>query len=133
MAAPLTHAISSVIGAAKKYFPHSPAKVGPFSGRGYTSYSGVALIEGFMEGIQQTIPKLTQALQSGLAMPQMVLAGDAPAQAVDAGRLVAPTVNVGQPNISVMIGNRVVDDYVTDIVTDNNRRRDRLTATGWRR
>lgn len=34
-------------------FPFSPAKWGPFSGHGYTTYSGRALIEGFGEGIAQ--------------------------------------------------------------------------------
>lgn len=32
-------------------FPFSPAKWGPFSGHGYTTYSGRALMEGFGEGI----------------------------------------------------------------------------------
>lgn len=32
-------------------FPFSPAKEGPFSGRGYTTYSGAALMHGFGEGI----------------------------------------------------------------------------------
>lgn len=51
--------ISTVVNTAKNmvqkvrnFFPFSPAKEGPFSGRGYTSYSGVALMEGFAEGIE---------------------------------------------------------------------------------
>lgn len=32
-------------------FPFSPAKEGPFSGHGYTTYSGAALMQGFGEGI----------------------------------------------------------------------------------
>lgn len=32
-------------------FPFSPAKEGPFSGHGYTTYSGAALMHGFGEGI----------------------------------------------------------------------------------
>ena len=34
-------------------FPYSPAKWGPFSGRGYTSYSGRALMEDFAAGIKR--------------------------------------------------------------------------------
>lgn len=36
----------------RAYFPFSPAKKGPFSGRGYTTYSGAALIDGFADGIE---------------------------------------------------------------------------------
>lgn len=35
----------------RNLFPHSPAKEGPFSGKGWTLYSGQALIEGFAEGM----------------------------------------------------------------------------------
>ncbi|MBK8246303.1 MAG: hypothetical protein IPK85_02670 [Gemmatimonadetes bacterium] len=35
----------------RAYFPFSPAKKGPFSGRGYTSYSGKALVEDFANGM----------------------------------------------------------------------------------
>ena len=36
----------------RAYFPFSPAKKGPFSGRGYTTYSGAALMDGFADGIE---------------------------------------------------------------------------------
>jgi len=47
--------------AVKRFFPHSPAKEGPFSGRGYTTYSGAALMRGFAEGMasQQGLLKNT--------------------------------------------------------------------------
>lgn len=55
--------IKSMIGGAKDavggimktigdFFPHSPAKIGPFSGRGYTTHSGKALIGDFAESIR---------------------------------------------------------------------------------
>ena len=37
-------------------FPFSPAKWGPFSGHGYTTYSGRALMEGFGEGVESGAP-----------------------------------------------------------------------------
>ena len=36
----------------RAYFPFSPAKKGPFSGRGYTTYSGAALVGGLAEGME---------------------------------------------------------------------------------
>ena len=44
-------AVGGVLDFAKSFFPHSPAKRGPFSGRGYTSFSGVALASDFAKGI----------------------------------------------------------------------------------
>ena len=38
---------------ARDYFPFSPAKKGPFSGRGWVLYSGHSVGEAFAEGIQQ--------------------------------------------------------------------------------
>lgn len=45
-------AVSSGMSQIRAYFPFSPAKKGPLSGRGYTTYSGQALMEGFAEGIE---------------------------------------------------------------------------------
>ncbi|MDQ0992159.1 phage tail tape measure protein [Streptomyces sp. V3I7] len=47
------NAVSSVVSAARDYFPFSPAKVGPFSGKGWTLYSGQSLVEGWADGIHQ--------------------------------------------------------------------------------
>lgn len=56
-------AVSGVVDAARDYFPFSPAKKGPFSGRGYTSYSGRALIEGFEDGIKDRLPQLAALME----------------------------------------------------------------------
>lgn len=45
-------AASRVVSAVRAFFPFSPAKRGPFSGRGYTTYSGKALVKGFAEGMR---------------------------------------------------------------------------------
>ncbi|MER6956005.1 hypothetical protein [Streptomyces sp. NPDC000618] len=55
-------AASSIVSAARDFFPFSPAKEGPFSGTGYTSYSGAALVEGFQQGIISQIPALRSVL-----------------------------------------------------------------------
>jgi hypothetical protein len=53
--------VSAVAGA----LPHSPAKYGPFSGKGWTPYRGAALINGFAEGMKSRTAALkTQAIDS---------------------------------------------------------------------
>jgi phage-related protein len=46
-----TEAIQGVVGAVRDFLPFSPAKRGPFSGKGWTPHSGRALAVGFAEGI----------------------------------------------------------------------------------
>ncbi|QJT01790.1 hypothetical protein G9272_16960 [Streptomyces asoensis] len=84
-------AASSVVSAARDFFPFSPAKEGPFAGRGYTSYSGEALVDAFRGGIIGQIPALQSTLNGlpGVA-PQSVqaaplTAGMAPALGASAG------------------------------------------------
>ena len=48
----VTRAASDALGAVRKLFPFSPAKKGPFSGHGYTAYSGRALMRDFARGIK---------------------------------------------------------------------------------
>lgn len=48
----VTNAASDALGAVRKLFPFSPAKKGPFSGHGYTTYSGRALMRDFAKGIK---------------------------------------------------------------------------------
>lgn len=48
----LKDVVKGVLGGISDFFPHSPAKVGPFSGRGYTTHSGRALIGDFAGAIR---------------------------------------------------------------------------------
>lgn len=53
-------AVQAVIAAAKAFFPNSPAKTGPFSGKGYTPWSGRALVKDFAGGMMDNV-KLVKA------------------------------------------------------------------------
>jgi len=55
----------NVMSAISDFFPHSPAKEGPFSGRGWTLYSGQALGDGMIEGMNS---RVTKVRSSALAM-----------------------------------------------------------------
>lgn len=52
------------------FFPHSPAKRGPFSGRGYTTWSGKALMEDFAGGMESSIGFVQRAANRGAAAAQ---------------------------------------------------------------
>ncbi|MFF5980846.1 hypothetical protein ACFY78_18575 [Streptomyces olindensis] len=70
-------AAGSVVSAARNYFPFSPAKEGPFSGRGYTLHSGRALATDFGRGITDQLPYLRKVMDSmpTPAMPDMRVPG----------------------------------------------------------
>lgn len=64
------NAASAVTAAAGRFFPFSPAKEGAFSGKGYTTYSGRALIEDFAKGISKAVPTLQATMSNSVAMAQ---------------------------------------------------------------
>jgi len=82
---------SSVVGAARDYFPFSPAKKGPFSGRGYTSYSGQALVSDFAKAIAGGTPGVRSALNGLSGMAATQLAGLPPLDASMSALVAAPT------------------------------------------
>jgi phage-related protein len=83
----LLHGFQSVLGSTKdqiasglssirRLFPFSPAKEGPFSGRGWVTYSGAAIAEGLAQGMTSRIGSLanaataiTSAAHPGNSMP----------------------------------------------------------------
>ena len=57
-------AIEGVLSTIASYLPHSPAKRGPFSGRGWTPYSGRAIVSGLAEGILAAADEPVYAIDS---------------------------------------------------------------------
>jgi hypothetical protein len=45
------NAAADILNRIRSLFPSSPAKEGPFSGKGWTLFSGMSLAEGFAEGM----------------------------------------------------------------------------------
>ena len=61
----VTSAAIGLAAAVSKYMPHSPAKVGPLSGNGYTTHSGRALVKDFAGGMMDNmnlVRKSTEAV-----------------------------------------------------------------------
>ena len=63
-------AVSGAIGKIRGLFPFSPAKYGPFSGHGYTTWSGKALMSDFADSIEAQSGKVAAATSSVLGVAQ---------------------------------------------------------------
>ncbi|MGW4695149.1 hypothetical protein ACWEO1_22535 [Kitasatospora cineracea] len=86
--------ISDLVGGIADFFPHSPARTGPFSGRGYPLYSGQAIGLALAEGMASSRDRVRAATASlmgtangGLGLGQLAVAGAGTAGAGAAGGL----------------------------------------------
>ena len=107
-------ALSAVSGAVSKirsFFPFSPAKRGPFSGHGYTTYSGKALMEGWAEGIGNGTGAVKSAITSALASASSLIGSGitvAPSVAVAGAGAAGATYNVTVNGGSVNADQRIM-------------------------
>ncbi|WP_328494102.1 hypothetical protein OHS59_16205 [Streptomyces sp. NBC_00414] len=66
MAGSVKSAVGGVLSGARDLLPFSPAKEGPFSGKGWTEYSGAALMQGLATGIDKGAGIPAQSMSSAL-------------------------------------------------------------------
>jgi hypothetical protein len=82
MAAAPANAVKNILSSARRYLPFSPAKEGPFAGRGWTLYSGHSLMQGLAQGIRERSgdahAAMSDALGSTAAGGRQALAAAAP-------------------------------------------------------
>ena len=75
----LGRAASAAMNAVSAYIPHSPAEKGPFSGRGWTLYSGEAIVNDLAKGMRRADASLSVADVMGdfhaAVSPRYALAG----------------------------------------------------------
>ncbi|MEV4287347.1 hypothetical protein AB0K40_17725 [Nonomuraea bangladeshensis] len=109
------NSITDVLNHLRSLFPFSPAKEGPFSGKGWTLYSGRSMMTGLTEGILGQQSSVTDALDSVLAAGAATLgaglqvpvsgaadfAGSFGARAAAGGGAAGRTVHVENLNVSV--------------------------------
>lgn len=98
-------AIGSVVDTIASYLPHSPAKRGAFSGKGWTPYSGRAIVHGLAEGIAELADEPANAMAAvmdGVSATTAVMHAAtstgtapwlAPASSSDRGRTINQTFN----------------------------------------
>ena len=75
MVGAVTDAVGNVMSAARNLLPFSPAKEGPFSGRGWTLYSGRSIVEALAEGVTQKQSAFTGAIASTMSAGQAMVGG----------------------------------------------------------
>ena len=73
--AAVTEATSGTLANARDLFPSSPARTGPFSGQGYTLYSGQKLIEDFGRGITEAAPRLADLARQAMEGAKIAISG----------------------------------------------------------
>lgn len=97
MSSAVTNAVGGVLKKARNLLPFSPAKEGPFSGKGWTLYSGRSMMTGLAQGIEQRTGLVGGAMAraaeaASVAVPGMQAGGltGAPSTAGGAGTGRAP-------------------------------------------
>lgn len=71
--------VSGWLGSIRDLFPFSPAKEGPFSGRGWVLYSGMSIPPAFAKGIAKKAPVAVQAAYDMVDQVQKALSENSPA------------------------------------------------------
>jgi TP901 family phage tail tape measure protein len=131
MVGKVKNAVSSVLSSARNLLPWSPAKEGPFSGRGWTLYSGRSLTDAFAEGITDHADNAVKATLKMVGDVDATIANASPLQAQfnatggaagtasPAILLPAPAVNV-RPQVTVIadLGDGV-REVVKSTIVDN--------------
>lgn len=69
------NAVSGILDGARDYFPFSPARTGPFSGRGWTLYAGRAISESLATGLTSRQAAVAAAARSVLGAAHGALSG----------------------------------------------------------
>lgn len=97
-------AASAAVSAVRDFFPGSPAKRGPFSGRGWVLYSGRAVGDAFAKGIQERTAVATAATSGMLARAHPGSAGALQSAASYRGGANAGATGVGDQVVVEMSG-----------------------------
>jgi phage-related protein len=105
-------AAGSVVSKARDLFPGSPAKVGPFSGRGWVLYSGQAISESLAAGmaerqalVQRAAEAVARAAQGAVSVPRV-------ARPMVSGLGSGEGLGVGMVRTGVVPGTTVITNHV---------------------
>ena len=106
-------AVGGAVSQIRAFFPFSPAKTGPFSGHGYTTFSGKALMEGWAEGIGGGTGSVVSAITGAMETAQGMLSTGLTVAPASAGVAVAGGTTY---NITVNGGNVNADQRIMQAV-----------------
>lgn len=106
-------AVGGAVSQIRAFFPFSPAKTGPFSGHGYTTFSGKALMEDWAEGIGGGTGSVVSAITGAMETAQGMLSTGLTVAPVAAGAAVAGGTTY---NITVNGGNVNADQRIMQAV-----------------
>ena len=130
VAGKIKNTVSNVLGSVRKLFPFSPAKEGPFSGRGWVLYSGLSIGEGFAEGLDRSASDAVRSARSMASRTRAAL------RVIDGGMAVKPGAAGGaggQPSVQHVTN--IVQNIQTATVPSTSRLRSQAAAADnlWRR
>lgn len=94
--------ISGALGTIRGLFPFSPAKEGPFSGRGYTTYSGKALMRDWARGMASEESAVRKTVKSALGGASAMLSAGVSVTG-------APAAAAAGGNVYITVDGRQVD------------------------
>lgn len=94
--------ISGALGTIRGLFPFSPAKEGPFSGRGYTTYSGKALMRDWARGMASEESVVRKTVKSALGGASAMLSAGVSVTG-------APAAAAAGGNVYITVDGRQVD------------------------
>lgn len=128
-------AAEGLLSAARDYFPFSPARRGPFSGKGYSLFSGQKLAQDFAKGVTSGRGSVADALTKLFATTPATATDYLPAVRAQSGPTGALSSGVfgrtGQA-INVYVGNELLTSFVDVRIDNNNQVRDRQSLQGVR-
>lgn len=87
--------VSGEMGRLRGLWPFSPAKEGPFSGRGYVTHSGAALTHDFAESLRRGMPEVGRAAEQVMGAAALGVPSVGALTAARAGGAGAAAVSVG--------------------------------------
>jgi phage-related protein len=93
MAGRVKDAVKGVLDGARNLLPFSPAKEGPFSGKGWTEYSGASLMDGLATGIDNNSKRPYQSMSNALGTMAGPI-GNRPAAATGGGNVTYGDINI---------------------------------------
>lgn len=86
--------VKNVLAKARDLLPFSPAKEGPFSGRGWTLYSGQSIMQGFAQGIKSMADLPKNAIRDAMGNVSANV-NVQPSQIASGGMTIHGNVNIG--------------------------------------